>query len=486
MENQAKITAKASLLSGVGISDVGCQRGNNEDSMVCQQLWNKHCLLAVAIDGVGGQEGGEIAAEIAMQKIPEYLNAYPNGDVSELLKQAVKSVNDEILKQRSERQGVENMSCVLTAVVVDSQNGWIHMAHVGDTRLYQFVDGELQKLSHDHSIVGYREEIGDLTEEEAMHHPQRNLISRVVGNPYRENEEYVETASFPLIGHSTLMLCSDGLCDMITSAQMTQILAHGGRSLEKKCQQLIGAAKAAGGKDNVTVVLVEYTGRTVVKDAPKPSVQQSDVVQATGDEPVWTMATSGKKHRRWGWIVVTLTTALLLASAGFLAGLKYPSIARNHDAPEPECSIPPYADTSLLKNLGNVVFDTTSVTTDTMVVKEYHTNGFLFGSDNRLLSASGMIGLIESTCHESVQKHLPVELTTVSAKVSVSMTRSSANGAKVWCMSRLVAREGLRLVFDVEEADSAGVFCSGRHERDIVSLNKVNGIVADSVSTSQK
>ncbi|MDE5638951.1 MAG: hypothetical protein K2I47_04050, partial [Odoribacter sp.] len=148
--------------------------------------------------------------------------------------------------------------CVLTAVLVEIKAMRINMAHVGDTRLYQFANGILAKLSHDHSLVGYREEIGELTEEEAMKHPQRNVIGRDVGSTLLEtsNDDYVEVSSFPLLSKSILLLCSDGLCDMLTSAQMSSVLQEDS-TVEKKVEALIDAANAAGGKDNVTVVLVD-------------------------------------------------------------------------------------------------------------------------------------------------------------------------------------------------------------------------------------
>ena len=182
MENLASKSTSASNLEAFALSDVGCIRTNNEDNFVCQTLWTDNYLLLAAIDGVGGQEGGEVASAIAAESLSHYLETYTNGDALQLLKQAVRQANDDIFDQRLQRHEVSRMSCVLTSAIVDGHNRLLHMAHVGDTRLYIFVDGKLRKLSHDHSLVGYREEIGDLTEEEAMHHPQRNLISRDVGS----------------------------------------------------------------------------------------------------------------------------------------------------------------------------------------------------------------------------------------------------------------------------------------------------------------
>lgn len=246
-------------LSFCGLTDVGRQRTNNEDAFVAEQL-DANTILAVAIDGVGGYEGGEVAAEIAQTEISKYLHDFQNGERHELLKQAVVSANNAIYNRRQVDSGRSSMSCVLTSVLIDKQRKVIDMVHVGDTRLYQYHYGELRKLSHDHSLIGYREEIGDLTEEQAMHHPQRSVISRDVGSAKHEvaDRDFLEAEKFLLLPNSIFLLCSDGLTDLITSKQIMAILEMD-NSLESKAQSLIDAANNAGGKDNVTVVLVEYT-----------------------------------------------------------------------------------------------------------------------------------------------------------------------------------------------------------------------------------
>lgn len=245
--------------SFAGDTNLGMVRSNNEDAFLVQTVWDDKHILAVAIDGVGGYEGGEVAAAIARESIAAFLADNSEGEKSELLRRAVIYANNEIYEQRLHSSENANMSCVLTAALIDTEEQFVNMAHIGDTRLYQYSDGEFVKLSHDHSLVGYREEIGDLTEEEAMHHPQRNIISRDVGSRFLQDseEEYVEVDSFPLIPNSIFLLCSDGLCDMITSAEMKSVLVKE-IPVEEKVEELISKANAAGGRDNVTVVVVEY------------------------------------------------------------------------------------------------------------------------------------------------------------------------------------------------------------------------------------
>ncbi len=339
-----------------GVSDVGCRRDNNEDAYVVQTIWNDTTVLAVAIDGVGGYDGGERAAALAQEKIVEYLENYPNGELLGLLKRAVIYANNAIYNERSTVSQYSRMSCVLTAVLVDYRYRNIYMAHVGDTRLYSYVDGELVKLSHDHSYVGYLEEVGELSEEEAMQHPERNVISRDVGSQLLQNseEKFVEVASFTLPPSSILMLCSDGLCDMITSLQMKQILQQD-ISIKEKCDALVAAANEAGGRDNVTVVLVEThynpdaetAGVTPdVEDNEPQTVVESDEKREQEKsfdaihEMVGNIATKidiekfYKSFRRWkiavviSWIVVP---AITICAMWFIVIPQYHYYHTNHE-----------------------------------------------------------------------------------------------------------------------------------------------------------
>ena len=241
-----------------GESDMGLLRTNNEDAFILERM-DEHTVLAAAIDGVGGYEGGEVAAAIAKDEIPRYLREFNRVGRLSLLKEAVVSANNAIFAQRLKDVHISNMSCVLTSVLIDTYQKVIDLVHVGDTRLYQYYRGALVKLSHDHSFVGCLEENNDITEYEAMHHPSRNVISRSVGNEHHEvdDPDFLEANEFPLLPNSILLLCSDGLTDMITRAQIISIIEQN-ISLEEKAKALINAANEAGGKDNITVVLVEY------------------------------------------------------------------------------------------------------------------------------------------------------------------------------------------------------------------------------------
>lgn len=243
------------------MTDTGRKKAGNEDRCYCANLWDDRHILAMAVDGVGGYAGGEIAARIAVEETAGYLEHYRNGERSQLLAEALVHANNTIFRQRFSEDRLYRMCCVMTVALFDLEKGCIYMAHVGDTRMYAHSGGRIIKLSHDHSPVGRDEEMGYLTEIEAMENPFRNIVEKAVGEQPLDNAtDFVETNVFPMGNGITWMLCSDGLTDMITSANISLILDSDG-TLESKAQELIDAANDAGGKDNITVVLVSSTAR---------------------------------------------------------------------------------------------------------------------------------------------------------------------------------------------------------------------------------
>ena len=266
-------------------TNTGLVRENNEDCFIAQHLWNNTCLLCAAIDGMGGYEGGEVAASIARDAIVDYLSSCPDCDnILQALEAAVVQANNSIIQHKKKDTSLKNMGCVATVGVIDLENAQLYMAHVGDSRLYQFRDGRLQKLSHDHSLVGYREEIGELTEEEAMANPNRSIISKSLGDKLINGmgQDYIELGIFPLQSGTQLLFSTDGLFDMATSKEIEDILSKE-VSVKEKTLQLIDLANTKGGKDNITVVLVEvgHNANKKVKKPPKtkhfsPTEQDDD------------------------------------------------------------------------------------------------------------------------------------------------------------------------------------------------------------------
>lgn len=252
-----------------GITNTGRLRDNNEDTFIAETLSNGW-IAACVIDGVGGYEGGEVAAEIARETIRKKLNQGWH-DPLQALKEAVLEANMNIYQEKQNNKGNNQMACVLTLALVDVENNQFYYAHVGDTRLYLLRDQSLVKVTKDHSFVGFLEDSGRLSEKEAMEHPKRNEINKALGfDPQIEQRaDYIEIASSPFLPGDMLLLCSDGLSDLVNRNAMSAVLVSP-QSLEAKGHQLIDAANHAGGKDNITVVIVSNDKKPVSIKATKP------------------------------------------------------------------------------------------------------------------------------------------------------------------------------------------------------------------------
>jgi len=260
-----------------GITDKGKRREKNEDTFIVREISDRQFLLACVIDGVGGYSGGEVAAEIARTVILEHVQ-HVKGDIIEILQLAVIAANERIQQQRSVKEGNANMACVLTCAIADIKNNKLYYSHVGDTRLYLLRDASLVKISRDHSAVGFLEESGRLSEDDAMRHPRRNEINKALGfeAEIAEAEDYIETGESPFLPGDTILLCSDGLSDMISSGTITSIL-NKNRSLRERAKELVDAANEAGGNDNITAVLVENNKQPKKLAALKPADKKNGV-----------------------------------------------------------------------------------------------------------------------------------------------------------------------------------------------------------------
>lgn len=266
-----------------GNTHPGKRRKENQDAWIARQLWSADKALLAVIDGVGGYTGGEKAASIARDSIEQYMQE-PKGDTLAMLREAVVFANNRIVEERKNDQFISEMCCVLTAVVADLAAQCIWFAHVGDTRLYRYRNGNLQKLTRDHSFVGIREDAGEISELEAMRHPHRNQILREVGSALHrlDDEDFMDYGREDFLPGDFLLLCSDGLTDMITGQQVATILSTS-QPLHQKVDGLIALANEMGGHDNITVVLLQRQAAPVKKQErklPAPSAESKQAATA--------------------------------------------------------------------------------------------------------------------------------------------------------------------------------------------------------------
>ncbi len=223
-------------------SDLGRQRQGNEDNYYVR------APLFVVADGMGGAQAGEVASELAVK---EFEGGIPDGsDPREALVQLIQAANARIhgeARADAERAG---MGTTLTAAYLADDT--VVVAHVGDSRCYLLRDGDLTRLTRDHSLGGELVARGKLTEAQAEAHPQRSVITRALG---ANAEVEVDTDAFPARGGDLFLVCSDGLTGMVHEPELKPLLDRPDASLEKIGRDLIAAANDAGGRDNITVIL---------------------------------------------------------------------------------------------------------------------------------------------------------------------------------------------------------------------------------------
>jgi serine/threonine protein phosphatase PrpC len=239
-------------LKCAGASDPGRVRRNNEDAFHIDA--DRGIFLVV--DGIGGQAAGEKAAAIAVERVRARLERQ-TGTGEQRVREAIAVANNEILRQARSNPEWDGMACVLTVALIE--NGSAVIGHVGDSRLYQIRGGQIRKITHDHSPVGEREDGGELTESEAMRHPRRNEIFRDVGSEEHapDDPDFIEVQRIPFEADSALLLCSDGLSDLVPSAGIRSAVERNAGDPAAAVKALIETANSEGGKDNVTVIVVE-------------------------------------------------------------------------------------------------------------------------------------------------------------------------------------------------------------------------------------
>ncbi len=232
-------------------TDAGLEREVNEDRILVDEARG----IFLVVDGLGGHAAGEMAAEIAVQVINETLVDL-DGDVEQRIRASITEANNRIYRLARENPHWYGMACVLTLAVAREDR--VTVGHVGDSRLYLAWNSTLRKLTSDHSLIGEQEEQGEIEEQDAMRHPRRNEIFRDVGSQIREPDDpdFIQTKTFLFRSDAALLLCSDGLSDSLTSAAINAIIEHYEGDPAITARELVEAANTAGGRDNISVVLV--------------------------------------------------------------------------------------------------------------------------------------------------------------------------------------------------------------------------------------
>lgn len=237
------------------ISEQGL-RDNNEDYCRVESISDGSDVLAIIADGVGGENAGEVASMVTCKGIAEYLAHMKNIGLEDLRMAVTTANNDVIELQKNPRY--ENMATVVSACVISPKDNVIHICHVGDTRIYALCnDGaELSKLTKDHSFVGRLFDEGLISENEAMHHPKRNRIDKCIGSqPLNYFSDYLFADSFELTKYKRILMCSDGVYDVVSSSEIHSILVHT-PDAKRAAEELVKRALEFGSHDNISAIVI--------------------------------------------------------------------------------------------------------------------------------------------------------------------------------------------------------------------------------------
>lgn len=226
-------------------SDVGKVRSINQDSSLT--INGEMQIFAVA-DGMGGHKAGEIASAMAIETIQKYQGQ--KDDIRQMLNEIIQNADQQIYAAQENNADCQGMGTTLTMAVV--KGNLLYIGHVGDSRAYLYRNDHLLQITTDHSLVNELLKQEQITEEEAINHPQKHLLLQALGSGNKLN---IEINCFSLERSDIILLCTDGLNNMLTDDEMVQILAQEKTSLQAKTEQLVTAANQKGGLDNITVIL---------------------------------------------------------------------------------------------------------------------------------------------------------------------------------------------------------------------------------------
>ncbi len=235
------------------LSDTGAVRTNNQDSFAAGRIGTR-AAWAVVCDGMGGAQGGNIASSLSVQLISDsivsnYREGLSPNSIRGLLSSAVLAANAVVYDKAQSDKNLHGMgTTVVVALIIDDT---AYIVHAGDSRAYLLTDENLKQITRDHSIVQSMIETGRITADEALHHPNKHVITRAVGVLERVDLEYNEAT---LAEGDVLLLCTDGLSNYVSAENIKETVQN--QPFDSVPQLLIDQANQNGGGDNITVVIL--------------------------------------------------------------------------------------------------------------------------------------------------------------------------------------------------------------------------------------
>ena len=238
-------------------TDVGLQRNINQDYVFASEkpIGGLKNLFVVA-DGMGGHQAGDFASKYTVEILTKIVANETGGDVETIIKQAVKIANRQLIQEAAAKVEYRGMGTTLVVATIDEDK--LCFANIGDSRLYLLND-HIKQLSKDHSWVEELVRLGGINEEDAKHHPDKNIITRAIG--IKEDVE-VDFFEYTINKGDIILMCTDGLSNMIEDEEIFQ-LVKSGRDIVESTENLIKRANESGGKDNIGVILIDTSQEEV-------------------------------------------------------------------------------------------------------------------------------------------------------------------------------------------------------------------------------
>lgn len=234
-------------------TSAGCLRPLNEDAYYVSEPNSSAMVVAIVADGMGGHNAGEVASGKAVGIVQKDVLSQNDGkSAREILVKAVDDANREIYEMSQVKESLSGMGTTMTACV--AENNHVTAVQVGDSRLYRIRKDSITQITKDHSLVEMLIENGEITKEEAKSHPQKNIITRAVGTEKTVESDVYE---FKTKKDDVILLCSDGLVNMVEDEAILSIV-NTAKDLEEAANNLVLKAEAAGGTDNITVILIKF------------------------------------------------------------------------------------------------------------------------------------------------------------------------------------------------------------------------------------
>jgi serine/threonine protein phosphatase PrpC len=264
-----------SLGRTVALTDTGRKRRHNEDVYVVDPP-----IFAIA-DGMGGAKAGEVAAGLAADALRG-----EGGSGEDTLVTLIQEANRRVYERAAEDTAKSGMGTTMTVALLEDSR--VRIGHVGDSRAYLLRDGELSQLTDDHSLVGELVRSGKLAPEDADTHPQRSVITRVLGT---DPDVDVDTFTIETRSGDLFLLCSDGLYSMVGNDRILELVERNRRDLDAAAKALIAAANKGGGDDNITVVAFEIApDGEAAPTAQEPAPDEAETLDETDQVPTVKLA----------------------------------------------------------------------------------------------------------------------------------------------------------------------------------------------------